>query len=310
MSLFPPSVEYALVDVPRSKGSKILVVDAVNGSDSNPGTKWEAPLANIEAAYAKCTTLKNDVVLLVANGTANTTTAQLAWAKNYTHLVGLCSPSVEPRSIVASAAALATTPFVLVSGSGCVIKNVTFSHNTTDALGLVCVSVTGSHNYFSNVHFSGGMGTNAITGARSLSIDGDSNRFDRCRIGQDSAALPNGAAGLVFLTDAAHNEFDDCMFLVTTAGTTYAHVLITAAADIGAANIFRRCLFINHGAGVQAEAFTIGAALTAPNRPFLLDSWLYGATEWETTNNGLVTNVTIAANHTGVATGNIMKITS
>jgi len=61
---------------------------------------------------------------------------------------------------------------------------------------------------------------------------------------------------------------------------------------------------------VQAEAFTISAALTAPSRPFLFDSWLYGATEWETTNNGLVTNVMIAANTTGVATGNIAKITS
>jgi len=30
-------------------------------------------------------------------------------------------------------------------------------------------------------------------------------------------ALPDGAAGLVFLSDASHNEFNDCVFLVTTA---------------------------------------------------------------------------------------------
>jgi len=107
-----------------------------------------------------------------------------------------------------------------------------------------------------------------------------------------------------------HTTFDDCMFITSTNGTTYAHVTVAAAAGIGRLNLFRRCLFINEGNGVQAEVFTLGAAIPVASRPYLIDCWEYGATEWETTNNGLLTNVTIAANHTGVATGNIIKITS
>ena len=98
MSLYPRAAESALANVQRSKGSKVFVVDAVNGSDSNPGTKWDAPLASVEAAYAKCTTLKNDAVLLVGNGTSNTAAAAIVWSKSFTHLIGINSGGPEPRS--------------------------------------------------------------------------------------------------------------------------------------------------------------------------------------------------------------------
>jgi len=313
MSLFPASVEYALVDVPRSKGSKIFVVDAVNGSDANPGTKWELPLATVEAAFAKCTDLKNDVVLLVGNGTSNATTAALAWNKSFTHLIGLSAPSLmEPRSRIKPPAALATTPFVTWSGSGCVVKNISFWHETSNALGLVNVLVTGGRNFFENCQFAGGIGANAVTGERSLKVGGANggNTFRHCVIGNDTIMVPDGGAGLEFDAGAMHNLFEDCIFCVSTNGTTYAHVLVPAAADVGRLNLFKRCFFVNEGNGVQAEVFTIGAALPVSSYLFALDCWEYGATEWETTNNGLVTNVTIAANTTGVATGNIAKITS
>src|SRR5574339_1053369 len=106
MSLYPRAAESALANVPRSKGSKVFVVDYVNGSDSNPGTKWDSPLKTVEAAYAKCTTLKNDAVLLVGNGTSNLATVAITWGKDYTHLIGLCTGGPEPRSRVKSPVAL------------------------------------------------------------------------------------------------------------------------------------------------------------------------------------------------------------
>ena len=315
MGLFPKSLSQyiALSGIPQSKGSKVFIVDAVNGSDSNPGTTWEAPLATVSAAYALCTTLKNDVVLLVGNGTSNAATAAITWAKDFTHLIGLSAPGLmEPRSRITSPAALATTPFVTWSGDGCIVKNISFWHSSSNAASLVNVTVSGHRNYFENVQFAGQAGANAVTGARALVVTGadGGNTFQNCYIGLDTIMSVDGMGGVQFLVGSMHNQFNDCVFATSTNGTTYAHAVIAAAADIGRMNIFRRCLFVNQGNGVQAEVFKIGAALGAERRPFLLDCWEYGATEWETTNNGLVTNVTIAANTTGVATGNILKITS
>lgn len=313
MGLFPPSVEYALVDVPRSKDSKIFVVDAVNGSDSNPGTKWQAPLATVEAAYAKTTTLKNDVVLLVGNGTSNATTAALTWANSYTHLIGLSAPSLmEPRSRIKPPAALATTPFVTWSGSGCVVKNLSFWHETSNAAGLVNVYVTGGRNYFENCQFAGGIGANAVTGERSLKIGGANggNTFKHCVIGNDTIMVPNGGAGVEFVLGAMHNIFDDCVFNVSTDGTTYAHVTAAAAAGVGRLNMFRRCLFINEGNGAMANVVLLGAALPVSSYIFMTDCWMYGAAKWDANNRGVVTNITIAANTTGVNTGNLLMITS
>lgn len=311
MSLFPASVEYALVGVPRSKGSKIIVVDPVNGSDTlYNGLSWEKPLQTLAAAYAKCTTLHNDVVLVVGNGTSLQPTAQLVWAKDFTHLIGLNSGGPEPRSRIKSAAALATTPFVDFSADGCVVRNISFWHETSNVAGLVNVAVSGERNTFEGCQFAGGVGANAVTGARSLTVTGSGNSFKDCIVGLDTIMSVNGMAGVEFVTGAMHTTFDNCQFLTSTNGTTYAHVLVAAAAGVGRLNLFRKCVFINEGNGVQAEAFKIGAALPVSSYLFLLDSWMYGCPEWETANNGLVTNVTIAANTTGVATGNLMKITS
>lgn len=314
MSLFPPSVEYALVGVPRSKGSKIFVVDYVNGSDSNPGTKWDAPLKTVEAAYALTTALKNDVVLLVGNGTSNPATAAIVWANDYTHLIGLNSGGPEPRSRIKCPAALATTPFVTWSADGCVVKNISFWHETSDAAGLVNVLVSGSRNTFEGCQFAGGVGANAVTGARSLKIgsagEGSGNTFKSCIVGCDTISIPNGAAGVEFVSGAMHTTFEDCTFAISTDGTTYAHVTAAAAAGVGRLNVFKRCMFVNEGSGVQASAFVIGAALPVSSYIFALDCWMYGATDWNHDNNGLVTNITIAANTTGVNSGNKLIITS
>ena len=313
MSLYPRNLnEYvAMMGIPRSKGGKVFLVDGVNGSDSNPGTNWESPLLTIEAAYALTTTLKNDCILLVGNGTSNTAAA-MTWSKSFTHLIGLCAPTlIEPRSRIKCGAALATTPFITWSGTGCIVKNISFWHETSNAAGLVNVYVSGGRNYFEGCQFAGAVGANALTGSRSLVIDGGSNnRFVHCTIGNDTIDVPNGGAGLEFGTGAMHNLFEDCIFCVETNGTTYVHVLVPAADDVGRMNIFKRCLFVNQGAGAQASVFGIVSALAAAHRILLLDSWMYKVAEWCATNNGLVTNITIAANTTGVDAGNLMMITS
>lgn len=314
MSLFPRAAESALANVPRSKGSKVFVVDYVNGSDSNPGTKWDAPLKTVEAAYALCTTLMNDTVLLVGNGTSNTAAAAITWAKDFTHLIGLNSGGPEPRSRIKSAAALATTPFVTWSGDGCIVKNISFWHETSNAAGLVNVSVTGGRNSFENCQFAGGVGANNASGARSLKIggaDASGNAFKNCWIGLDTIQAVTGNVPLEFHTGAMHTVFEDCTFAHSAAATTNVHVILSAAAASGRLNQFKRCLFVNEVPSVaQAEVFSLSHALAESSRIFMLDCWMYGVGKWDSNNRGIVTNITIAANTTGVNTGNTMVATS
>lgn len=314
MSLFPPSAVAELANIPRSKGSKVFVVDYVNGSDSNPGTKWEAPLKTVEAAYALCTTLKNDVVLLVGNGTSNTAAAAITWAKDFTHLIGLNSGGPEPRSRIKSGAALATTPFVTWSGDGCIVRNISFWHETSNAAGLVNVSVTGGRNTFENCQFAGGVGTNNASGARSLKIggaDASGNAFKNCWIGLDTIQAVTGNVPLEFHTGAMHTVFEDCIFAHSAAATTNVHVILSAAAASGRLNVFKRCLFVNEVPSVvQAEVFSLSHALAESSRIFMADCWMYGVAKWDSNNRGVVTNITIAANTTGANTGNTMVITS
>ncbi len=76
-------------------------------------------------------------------------------------------------------------------------------------------------------------------------------------------------------------------------------------------NIFRKCLFINEVPSVvQAEVFLTAGALAESSAIFLDGCWKYGATDWNHGNHGIITNITIAANTTGVNSGNTLIVTS
>ena len=314
MGLYPASVEYSLVNVPRSKGSKIFVVDYVNGSDVNSGLSWNAPLKTVEAAYAKCTTLKNDVVLLVGNGTSNTAAAAITWAKDYTHLIGLSSPVPdEQRARIKNTAALATTPFVTWSADGCVVRNVSFWHESSNAAALVNFYLSGGRNSFEHCQFAGAVGTNNASGARSLVIygaDASGNYFKDCTMGNDTIQTVAGVHVMEFDAGPSHTQFDDCLFVHSIAATTQLHVFAAAAADMGRRTIFNRCLFINETSVAQAEVILVTAALSQHQYIFLNDCWFFGAAEWNLGNHGVVINNAHAAIITGVATSGLMKITS
>ena len=313
MGLYPAHIEAALVGVPRGPKSKIFLVSTLHGSDDNDGLSWGKPLATIAAAEDLCTTLHNDVVLVLGEGTSFAEAA-LVWDKSYTHLVGLNSGGPEPRSRLKCTAALATTPFVTFSGSGCVVRNMSFWHETSNAAGLVNVLVSGGRNLFESCQFAGGVSTNNATGARSLKVGGanaSGNVFKSCWIGNDTVQAVTGNIPLEFTTGVMHTVFEDCVIAISAAATTNSHVTAAAAADVGRLNQFKRCLFINEVPSVvEASIFVLGAALAESNRIVLLDCWQYGATDWDHDNYGVISNNTIAANTTGVNSGNKLIITS
>ena len=80
-------------------------VDETNGSDGNTGGPTD-PFSTLSQAYSKCTAGNSDVVFLT--GSVHPT-AQIAWAKNKTHLIGLSPPSQNSRARIAVANTAATT---------------------------------------------------------------------------------------------------------------------------------------------------------------------------------------------------------
>src|SRR6185312_16751781 len=84
---------------------RYFFVDAARGSDGNTG-QADNPFATLGQAYASCTAGHNDVVFLI--GTASLT-GSLTWAKNNTHLIGLCAPVRNGKTSLITSSG--TTPF-------------------------------------------------------------------------------------------------------------------------------------------------------------------------------------------------------
>lgn len=307
-------VPVGLAGIPFGANSKAFFVDPLNGSDSNDGATPATAKVTVKAAYDLTTDKHNDVVFMIAAGTSATSAAALTWSNDFTHLIGINSGGPEPRSRIKCGAALATTPFITWSGDGCVVQNISFWHETSNAAGLVNVLVSGSRNTFIGCQFAGGMGSNAATGARSLKIgsagEGSGNTFKGCWIGCETIMAVDGQAGVEFVSGAMHTVFEDCVFIVNTNGTTYAHVTAAAAAGVGRTNIFKRCLFLNTGNGVQATAFLLGAALPVSSYIVAVDCWKYGATDWDHSNYGLLTNGEYATSISGINAAGTLVITS
>ncbi|MBM3122833.1 MAG: hypothetical protein FJZ97_11725, partial [Chloroflexi bacterium] len=189
MGLFPRQVEAVLAGMPWGPNSNAYIVDPQVGSDSNDGLRWQRPLKTLAAAFAKCTTNQNDVVLLVGGPTALNPTEAVVWNKDYTHLVGLSAPiAMGQRCRIVNHADNDLAVLFTLSGNGCIVKNVQFfdgKDKDEDASALV---VSGSRNYFENVFVAGiGHATTANrAGSKSLTVSGSENRFVNCTVGLDT----------------------------------------------------------------------------------------------------------------------------
>jgi hypothetical protein len=289
MGLYPKALEPALL-VPGGKYGNIYVLDPANGSDSNPGMSFKQPLATLEAAYAKCVANQNDVVLVVGGASGVTLSAPLVWAKNYTHLIGVCAPTqLAQRSRIFQLASLVgASPLIDITASGCIFKDLYIFQGVNDATSLINVRLSGGRNYFENVHFAGGgHAAMAINDAASLVLDGaEENTFVRCTVGVDTIAAATGLAGLLFDSEAHRNVFKECYFVMWAANTNAIFAEVVDATGIDRFNIFENCWFINTGTTL-AEAFKI-PAMTGPRRLILKDCVLLGATDWEASNRGIL----------------------
>jgi hypothetical protein len=268
MGLYPLDISAALANVPRGPNSNVYIVDPVSGLDTNPGTKWSKPLKTVAAAYAKCVTNQNDVVLFVGGPTADNPTAAIDWAKSYTHLVGLSGdlPGMGQRCRIVNTAANDLATLFTLSGSGCIVKNIQFFDGKDKAEDGACVLVSGERNYLENV-FVAGMGSTGVAaaatraGSYSLKVSGSENTFARCTIGLDSVIRT--AANAELIVAGARNRFIACDIrsYSETAGKFLA-VVDNSAGDLRD-TIFDDCLFFNYTANWAngiSNAFDMPAA--------------------------------------------------
>ena len=264
---------YGVSGMPPMSGNYFWV-DETNGSDGNTGGPQD-PFATLTQAHSTCVDGNNDVVFLT--GTIHQT-ATLAWSKNNTHLVGLCSPVRRgKRARISVKGTTAFTPLVSVTASGCIFRNLgTFYGFDSASNNAVCWSAAGQRCHHDNVEFLGfgdgtaTTGTSNKTGSRAIVVGqaggGGENTFDRCVFGADTEARGATNYTLEFLSGSGtpRNYFHDCDFeaLLSAGGAAACHLFTAASSSIDRYQMFEQCRFHNavNSTGTTMTALALLAA--------------------------------------------------
>lgn len=289
-------------------GGTVFFLDPANGSDGNDGRSLESAFASMETAYAALTTNKNDILFYVAGASGLNLTAALVWSKSYTHLIGLCAPTMTAQRarIFQTSTLTGASPLITISGSGCIFANLYIFQGVDDATSLINVKVTGGRNYFSNVHFAGGgHATQAIDGGASLMLDAaEENTFVDCTIGVDTIDAATGMVGILFDTEAHRNIFRNCVVRIRAGNAGAAFVEVADATGIDRDTIFDNCLFLNNSATSLTSGFVMPAGMGAPRKLLLKDCMIVGATKLDANDRGVLfgnMNAITGADLSGVA---------
>jgi hypothetical protein len=266
-------------------------VNPATGADGNDGLSPQYPFATLYKALSRMTAGKNDVCVLVGDGSttgtarlslalaqsidSSATTGVLNWNKNACHLIGVTAPTgvaqrarIAPPSGTYTQATFGSGNFVTVSASGCYFSNFSLFHGfSTGGTNQICWTDTGSRNYYDNIQF-GGMGdaaSAADTGSRCLKIgSGGSGEhtFHRCTIGLDTVTRSVANASLELAGGTPRNAFYNCIFPMLASNAGVLSILATGAAAIDRWHLFDRCKFLN-GMSSTGTAQTAIASMTS-----------------------------------------------
>ena len=251
--------------IPRGPKSKVYFVDPTNGSDSNTGISFLSPLLTLPAAEDMCVANQNDAVLILGGPTALNLTANLAWDKSYTHLIGLTPdlPGVGQRARITSATTAAITEMLTLSGNSCIFKNLNIQNECVADADSGAMSITGMRNYFKNVFISGMISATpaARAAAYSLTLNGPENYFDRCAIGVQT--INRTAANAELIIDGSNvkrNHFRKSKFLSqsVTAGKVIIRIKSTATVW---SQIFEDCAWLNWSSAAGESGASINHAI-------------------------------------------------
>lgn len=290
----------------------VWYVKPSSGSDGNDGKSPQSAFKTLSKAHTAATANQNDIVYLMAesNTAANTTdyqSATLTWSKDLVHLIGVGAPSmVSQRSRIAqTSTTTGLTQLMVVSADGCIFKNFQIFHGVADATSLVALRVTGTRNYFENVHIAGvGDVTMSAAGAASLELEGASeNVFRHCTIGVDTIARDADVAEIRLDGDASRNLFEDCIIQGFISAAGYVHVKVEDATGMDRWTIFKNCLFLSESSN-DATAQTEIMNIPAMSQGYILlqDSYYScpgASTVWDNTGRTRIRNNSVAAATSG-----------
>lgn len=283
--------------VPRSVGD-VYHVDQISGNDALDGLSPSTAVATLSRAHSLMTADQDDVALVYGGvGTiAVSESATLSWTKNKCHIIGMNAHNRVSHRVSIRSDGTEFTPLMDISADGCTFANFHLFHGYDDDSAQVCMNLSGERNAFYNLHIAGGGHATAAghVGSRSLVIAGGSGNgehyFKDCVIGLDSVARDAVNADIEISGGSPRNIFEDCRVIAFTGSSGAGREFVL----IGTGGIdrwveFKRCSFINainSTATAMTQGFSVGAS--AGGTVMLLDSWLHGVTDIETSASGLV----------------------
>ncbi len=248
-------------------------VNPASGSDGNDGLSPSTALETLYMAHSKMTAGKNDVCLLIGDGsttgTARLSTAlaqsvdstvtagTLVWSKNACHLIGETAPTavanrarIAPPSGTYTVTTFGSANFVTVSASGCIFANFSlFNGFSTGGASQICWTDSGARNYYASIQF-GGMGDTGSAGdagSRSVKLSGGGEHyFQDCTFGLDTVTRSAANASLEFSGGTTRSKFRNCVFPFQTSAASPLGVIVSAAAGSDRWQLFEKCSFINN----------------------------------------------------------------
>jgi len=256
-----------LAGIPRGPNSQAFVVDPANGNDGHTGLSFKDPLKSVTEAESRCVANRNDAVVMIGGPTADNPAAEIAWDKDFTHLVGLSTDlaGIGQRCRIVGTSALDLTPVVTFAATGCKVRNVQIYNGKDADTDSGAAVVSGSRNEFEHVLFAGMAHATpaARAGSYSLKLTGAENEFKRCAVGLDTIVRAAANAELwVSGAGAARNAFRTTRFLSASEEATKVLVKID---NMDRWIEFEDCIFQNFSANwavALSNAFSITAAAT------------------------------------------------
>jgi hypothetical protein len=271
---------------------KRFFVDPANGADGNRGHDPDHPLATLAAAHALAVAGRNDVVILVGDGSTTATarlTEQLVWSKNATHLFGVAAPTpIAARARISHAATAPTTAFdmVKVTASGCHFAGFSLFEGFDADTAVVLWEDQGARNRYDFVQF-GGMGKDAKSADEAASVDllftgGGEHYLNRCAIGLDTINRGAANANVRFRSEVARVMFEECWLLCSADAATPLFVDANAANALNRWVMFNRCHFLNglNYAGATALTVAMVAHASANGTILINDCDKLNTTDW------------------------------
>lgn len=250
----------------------LLFVDYQHGHDnSGNGYSIRRPLKTLEYAYSLTKNANNDVVCVLGSATSTGGTSQyisteLTWANSLTHLIGIGAPAVLNGRVrvahISSFTADAGTLFTL-SGTGCLIENITFYDGVTHA-DRIAMSITGNENKIKDCSILGLCGALAAADAGSsclLISGGQENTILNTHIGTNTVLRSAANANIRLRSQAARNSFENVVARCYTSAAGSLLVDADQASAISREQMFKGFQGINIPTGLETSATNLTVAV-------------------------------------------------